>query len=851
MRAAAFLRTCEREGISRHTHSNKRGFLDMKTNKFLSLVLALALILTLIPAVTPAAKAASIPTQNGAWIFANGTPVVIKDVGGVTGLYSTDGTITYFSDISDCHIYGGWENADYIGNTSVTMESGTLTNYSLFGGSRQGNITGNTNVTITGGTVGYVYGGGRGDSTTTPDGCVSGTATVTIGNATIFEVYGGGSQACAATGSTNVTINGGTTIDYLCGGGFAGSVTGGTKLTINGGTLPCIVGGGNSSTATVGGDTDITIGGNGVVTEIYGGGWAGNVTGNTNVNITGGTLNSHIYGGGVYSNVGGTANVTVGSGVTYNGLYNIYGGSGAVGTVGNTKVTVNSGDWSHIFGGSGGWDNSGNPVASAVNGTAEVIIGGNATVGSVYGSANGNINGTSKITIEGNATVEDYVYGGADSGTSTVGNVELTIGGNATIGSGGVGSSLVYGGGNGTDVIENVVISIQDNATIKADVYGGGNHSNIGGNVTINFWGGNLRDGVLLYSIYSGGMGTGVIAGTNVINVSSNLAQWENYGFLYGTIVDNFSLDYNANGGTGTAPAQVYKIQGETFTAASNMFTAPIGKQFKEWNAVASGGATTAYAAGATVTMPNSALTLYAIWENLPTYAVTFSVTGGNGSLTARADGSAVTSGALVQQGKNVVFTANPDTGYRVKAWKDNGAAANGTNTAYTLSGIAAIHTVTVEFELIPATDDDPTPPPTDPTPSPPPVIPTLPVNGGAARVNYAQSGGTVTLSLNNSKIAEILDTSNDGEAVFDLTGVKNAEAAVLSADAVKAFGGANVAVTFIFPNATVTLGPETLETLATQAGRQAVTVEASVVPPEDLTKMQAAQVRGYGAVVN
>ncbi|MDR0293654.1 MAG: hypothetical protein LBH95_05820, partial [Oscillospiraceae bacterium] len=124
-------------------------------------------------------------------------------------------------------------------------------------------------------------------------------------------------------------------------------------------------------------------------------------------------------------------------------------------------------------------------------------------------------------------------------------------------------------------------------------------------------------------------------------------------------------------------------------------------------------------------------------------------------------------------------------------------------------------------------------------------------VYGGAVRVHYAQSGGTVTLTLTNSKIAEILDTSHDGEAVFDLTGVRNAEAAVLSADAVKAFGGANVAVTFIFPNATVTLGPDALATLATQAGRQAVTVEASVVPPEDLTKMQAAQVRGYGAVVN
>ncbi|GAB6173359.1 hypothetical protein JCM15765_28370 [Paradesulfitobacterium aromaticivorans] len=84
-----------------------------------------------------------------------------------------------------------------------------------------------------------------------------------------------------------------------------------------------------------------------------------------------------------------------------------------------------------------------------------------------------------------------------------------------------------------------------------------------------------------------------------------------------------YTVTYNGNGGTGTAPTESDKAAGATFSAAAaNSFTAPSGKQFKEWNTDA-GGTGTSYAAGVTVTMPASNLTLYAIWENIP--AVTLS----------------------------------------------------------------------------------------------------------------------------------------------------------------------------------------------------------------------------------
>jgi hypothetical protein len=82
-------------------------------------------------------------------------------------------------------------------------------------------------------------------------------------------------------------------------------------------------------------------------------------------------------------------------------------------------------------------------------------------------------------------------------------------------------------------------------------------------------------------------------------------------------------------------------------------------------------------------------------------HPVSFNVVNANGTLTATVDGSTIASGAAVQQGKSVVFTATPSNGYRVREWKDNGAVVNGTNEEYTIAYLNAPHNVTVEFESI------------------------------------------------------------------------------------------------------------------------------------------------------
>ena len=87
------------------------------------------------------------------------------------------------------------------------------------------------------------------------------------------------------------------------------------------------------------------------------------------------------------------------------------------------------------------------------------------------------------------------------------------------------------------------------------------------------------------------------------------------------------------------------------------------------------------------------------------THAITFNVEGGNGKLTAKADGIPETEASPigVEQGKKVTFTATPNAGYRVKGWKmdSNPIAEAGTKTEYEHT-VAKACIISVSFEAIP-----------------------------------------------------------------------------------------------------------------------------------------------------
>ena len=84
-----------------------------------------------------------------------------------------------------------------------------------------------------------------------------------------------------------------------------------------------------------------------------------------------------------------------------------------------------------------------------------------------------------------------------------------------------------------------------------------------------------------------------------------------------------------------------------------------------------------------------------------PKHAIAFSVDGGHGTLKATVGGTEINSGDTVEQGKTIVFTATPDSGFHVKGWTLDGKAVNGTNSSYSFPVTKAAE-VKVSFENTP-----------------------------------------------------------------------------------------------------------------------------------------------------
>ncbi|MDH6604307.1 hypothetical protein OKW23_001466 [Bacilli bacterium PM5-9] len=78
-----------------------------------------------------------------------------------------------------------------------------------------------------------------------------------------------------------------------------------------------------------------------------------------------------------------------------------------------------------------------------------------------------------------------------------------------------------------------------------------------------------------------------------------------------------YPVTYHANGGSGSAPLENNKKTGQTFIVASNTFTAPEKMVFVKWNTQPDGSGIS-YLPNETITMNNSGINLYAIWNIIP-----------------------------------------------------------------------------------------------------------------------------------------------------------------------------------------------------------------------------------------
>ena len=84
----------------------------------------------------------------------------------------------------------------------------------------------------------------------------------------------------------------------------------------------------------------------------------------------------------------------------------------------------------------------------------------------------------------------------------------------------------------------------------------------------------------------------------------------------------------------------------------------------------------------------------------VPKHTITFGVGSGLGTLKATVDGNEINSGDSVEQGKSVVFTAEPAEGYVLEQWTNGGTviAESGTDKTYTHS-VTANADIKVKFQ--------------------------------------------------------------------------------------------------------------------------------------------------------
>ncbi|WP_449240950.1 X2-like carbohydrate binding domain-containing protein [Desulfoscipio gibsoniae] len=175
-----------------------------------------------------------------------------------------------------------------------------------------------------------------------------------------------------------------------------------------------------------------------------------------------------------------------------------------------------------------------------------------------------------------------------------------------------------------------------------------------------------------------------------------------------------YSVTYDANGGSGGAPAESDKAAGATFAAADNTFTPPSGKKFKYWytNPLGTGGA--AYAKDtpdATVTMPAHDLILYAIWEDESTevkrcYLEVKTLAGGTVKLNDDPTPLLAVYSEQYRMGTSIRLEAAASSGYTFVYWLNvENSSIISTSPVYEIIMGSGIN-VTAVFSKVPAAED-------------------------------------------------------------------------------------------------------------------------------------------------
>jgi uncharacterized repeat protein (TIGR02543 family) len=167
----------------------------------------------------------------------------------------------------------------------------------------------------------------------------------------------------------------------------------------------------------------------------------------------------------------------------------------------------------------------------------------------------------------------------------------------------------------------------------------------------------------------SAGTGTAYTAGAS-LTANGNITLYAKWTTI---AVTTYTVTYNANGGSGTAPSVQTVNAGSSVTVAGQGSLTYSGKTFSGWN-TSSSGTGTAYTAGASLTV-NENITLYAQWTTI-TYTVMYTANGGSGTAPSEQTVNASSSVTVAGQG-SLTYSGRTFSG-----WNTNSA---GTGTAYTV----------------------------------------------------------------------------------------------------------------------------------------------------------------------
>ena len=491
---------------------------------------------------------------------ANTSTVLGSDTRDVTSRVTINGGEIYGKVVAGSVVAEGGYAAVVHGNTTLTMQNGTVSDDLIGGGMVQDAatlpagstqpdsnliVTGNAGVMVAGGTAkgeivggNYVRGNGSARVENSSVTITSGKFALAADSQNKAQYVIGGNKSMAYEGDTATTlvkVNSSVLVDgdvnivdgAVVGGSMAkaekdgkatATVEGNSSVTVNNATsLAGVVGGGLAETYS----------------HTNGGAATSSVGGTSSVTINGGTIDGIAYGA-VAGNAGTSSAAVVGGGLAN--------GDGSTATVDSTSVTIAGGKINGKVVAGGAAVNVG--ITMVKESTLLTMTGGEVTGDLIGGNLlekNGKDDGSiasTTVSVEG-GTVAGEIYGGSyvrnTAGTSEVANTTLNISG------GSIGATepqgwaqYVVGGGKA-----------MSNATVTA--------SNVTNTATVNISGGDITRGAVVGGGFARAQGASGSATANVEDSVVNLTGGTLAGVVGGGLAENLGTTSSA----ATATAEV------------------------------------------------------------------------------------------------------------------------------------------------------------------------------------------------------------------------------------------------------------------------------------------------------